>query len=96
VFGALDEVEKERKAMSLDREVMELWQKVGKLERQVAFLLEHLGLEYREEPNAGVSPEVLDLVRRGKTVKAIQQFRRETGLGLKEAKEFIESLASNL
>lgn len=78
--------------MSLDREVMELWQQVGKLERQVAFLLDHLGLEYREEPNADVSPEVLDLVRRGKTIKAIQQFRRETGFGLKEAKEFIESL----
>ena len=78
--------------MSLDREVMELQQQVGKLERQVAFLLDHLGLEYREEPNAGVSPKILDLVRRGKTMEAISQFRRETGFGLKEAKDFIESL----
>ena len=78
--------------MSLDSEVLQLRQRVGGLERQVSFLLDHLGLEYREEPNAGVSPEILELVRRGKTVKAIQQFRRETGFGLKEAKEFIESL----
>jgi ribosomal protein L7/L12 len=78
--------------MSLDREVLELRQQVGKLERQIAFLLDHLGLEYHEEPNVDVSPEILELVRRGKTVKAIQQFRRETGFGLKEAKEFIESL----
>ena len=78
--------------MSLDHEVMEMWQRVGKLERQVSFLLEHLELEYREEPNTGASPEVLELVRRGMTVKAIQQFRRETGFGLKEAKEFIESI----
>ena len=78
--------------MSLDREVLELRQQVGKLERQVSFLLDHLGLEYREEPNTGVSPEILELVRRGKTIEAIQQFRRETGIGLKEAKEFIDSL----
>jgi ribosomal protein L7/L12 len=78
--------------MSLDREVLELRQQVGKLERQVSFLLEHLGLEYREEPNAGVSPEILELVRRGDTMGAISLFRRETGFGLKEAKEFIDSI----
>ena len=78
--------------MSLDREVLELRQQVGKLERQIAFLLDHLGLEYREEPNAGVSPEILELVRRGDTMGAINLFRRETGFGLKEAKEFIDSL----
>ncbi|MBN1977212.1 MAG: hypothetical protein JW918_07400 [Anaerolineae bacterium] len=78
--------------MSLDREVLELRQQVGKLERQMAFLLDHLGLEYREEPNAGVSPEVLELVRRGDTAGAVNQFRRETGFGLREAKEFIDSL----
>ena len=78
--------------MSLDREVLELRQQVGKLGRQIAFLLDHLGLEYHEEPNVDVSPEILDLVRRGKTMEAINQFRRETGFGLKEAKEFIDSL----
>jgi ribosomal protein L7/L12 len=62
------------------------------LGRQVAFLLDHLGLEYREEPNAGVSPEILDLVRRGDTIGAIRLYREDTGFGLKEAKEFIESL----
>ena len=78
--------------MSLDYEVLELRQRVGKLERQIAFLLEHLRLEYREEPNAGVSPEILELVRGGDKLRAIKLFREETGLGLKEAKEFIESL----
>jgi ribosomal protein L7/L12 len=78
--------------MSLDREVLELRQQVGKLGRQVAFLLDHLGLEYHEEPNAGVSPEIIELVRGGDTMGAINLFRRETGFGLKEAKDFIESL----
>ncbi len=78
--------------MSLDREVLELRQQVGKLERQVAFLLDHLELEYNEEPNIDVSPEIMELLRRGKTLKAISLYRRETGFGLKESKEFIESI----
>ena len=78
--------------MSLDREVLELRRRVAKLERQVSFLLEHLELEYVEEPNAGVSPEILELARRGDTIGAIIKFREETGFGLKEAKAFIESL----
>jgi ribosomal protein L7/L12 len=82
----------EENQMSLDREVLELRQQVGKLARQIAFLLDHLGLEYHEEPNAGVSPEIIELVRRGDTMGAINLFRRETGFGLKEAKDFIESL----
>lgn len=80
--------------MSLDSEVLQLRQRVGKLERQVSFLFERPGLECHDVPNAGVSPEILELVRRGKTVEAIALFERETGFGLEEAKEFIESLES--
>ena len=78
--------------MSLDREVLQLKLRVGKLERQVAFLLEHLGLEYYEGTDAGVSPDILELVRTGDKLRAIKLYREETGLGLREAKEFIESL----
>ena len=75
-----------------DRETFELRQRVAKLERQVAFLMDNLRLEYREEPNQGVSPEVMDLIRQGRKIQAIKLFRQETGVGLREAKEFIESL----
>ena len=78
--------------MSVDREVLELRLRVVKLERQVAFLLDHLSLAYREEPDAGVSPEIIELVRRGKKIQAIKLFRQETGVGLREAKEFVDSL----
>jgi ribosomal protein L7/L12 len=77
---------------TVDRQVFELLQRVARLERQVDFLLQHLGIAYREDPHAGVSPEILDLVRRGEKIKAIQLYREITGLGLKEAKDFIESL----
>ena len=77
--------------MSVDREVLELRIRVAKLERQVAFLLDHLALDYREEPN-GASPEVIELLRSGKKIQAVKLFRQEMGVGLREAKEFIESL----
>ena len=75
-----------------DYEFLKLGQRVAKLERQMAFLLENLGLEYPEEPNQGVSPEIVDLVRRGAKIQAIKLYRHETGAGLRDAKEFIESL----
>jgi len=78
--------------MITEHEIFELRQQIRKLERQVVFLLEHLGLEHREEANAGVSPEVLDLVRKGKKMGAIKLYREEMGCGLKAAKEFIDSI----
>lgn len=37
-------------------------------------------------------PEVKKLVNEGKTVEAIKKYRKETGIGLKEAKEYIDSI----
>jgi len=75
-----------------DHEILELKRRVAKLESQIAFLLRDLGLEYPEPSTWEASPEIMDLVRRGKKIEAIRLFRQETGAGLKDAKEFIESL----
>lgn len=37
-------------------------------------------------------PEVEKLVNEGKTVEAIKKYRKETGIGLKEAKEYVDSI----
>ena len=37
-------------------------------------------------------PEVEKLVNEGKTVEAIKKYRKETGIGLKESKEYIDSI----
>ncbi len=76
----------------VDHELFELRQRVAKLERQIAFLMDDLELDYRDEPSQEVSPQVLDLVRRGQKIQAIKLFRQETDAGLRDAKEFIESL----
>ena len=37
-------------------------------------------------------PGVVELVRAGKTIAAIQEYRNATGAGLKEAKAAVESI----
>ena len=78
-----------------DSEIFDLRQRVAKLERQVAFLIQSSGLRYVDEPPSGVSPEIMDLVQRGQKIQAIKLYRQETGVGLREAKEFIDALDEN-
>ncbi len=73
-------------------EVARLTQRVAKLERTVGFLLEYFHLKVPNAMDSAVSQELIDLVRRGKKIEAIKLYREQTGLGLKEAKEFIERL----
>ena len=47
------------------------------------------------QPNlAAVKGEVFTLTRAGKTVDAIKLYRKGTGVGLKEAKDYVESLSA--
>jgi ribosomal protein L7/L12 len=75
-----------------DYEINALKQRVEKLERLVALMMGELDLQCGEELNQDISPEMIALVRRGKKIEAIKRYRQETGVGLKEAKEFIDSL----
>ncbi len=74
-----------------DNEIFELRQRVAKLEKQIAFILQQQDLTYREEQNISVSPEIINLIRQGKKIQAIRLYRQETGAGLKQAKDFIDA-----
>jgi len=78
--------------MSTKSEIIELKQRVIKLERQITYLMKHLRLNYCEKPEEAIYPEILELIRKGKKIRAIKLYREETGVGLKEAKEYVESL----
>lgn len=75
-----------------ENEVASLRQRVAKLERTVEFLLQYLHLNAPDAMDNPVSQELIDLVRRGKKIEAIKLYREQTGLGLKEAKAFIDRL----
>lgn len=77
--------------MHLEEEVVQLRQRVATLEHQVALLMQTLKVHYRE-PHSTASPELLDLIHRGRKIEAIKLYREATGAGLKAAKDFIESL----
>lgn len=62
--------------------------RLRRLERKLDAIVENLGITI----NQNVDPAVLELLRTGHKIDAIKLYRQQTGVGLKEAKEFVESL----
>ena len=58
------------------------------LERKVDLILKHLGID----PYQGVDEKIVELMRAGQKIEAIKLYREQTGVGLKEAKDYVESL----
>jgi hypothetical protein len=69
---------------------------VGRLERQVEFLLRHLNLTYVDLSGPGGEPawmaQVRELAHKNRLIDAIKLYRENTGAGLAEAKRAVESL----
>lgn len=64
-----------------------LW-RLRHIERKIDLILSHLGID----PDQGVNQQVLELVKAGQKIQAIKVYREQTGVGLKEAKDLVESL----
>jgi large subunit ribosomal protein L7/L12 len=76
-----------------------LLQRIAELERRLDWLYVATGHGYASSAppamtttGGAVSAAVLDLVRQGNKIGAIKQYREETGLGLREAKDVIDGL----
>ena len=63
---------------------------LSRVDAKLDLLLKQSGLEY--DPYKNLPPSVVDAVQRGKKIEAIKRYRETTGVGLKEAKEFIEEV----
>ena len=63
---------------------------LSRLEGKLDELLKHQGISF--DPYADTPPAVLDALRRGKTIEAIKEYRAATGVGLKEAKDYVDEL----
>ncbi len=68
--------------------------KMARLEKKVDFILEQLKLNYAEEPEE-IGPEfkqVVELLKKGNMMGAIQAYRMVTGAPLEEAKTAVQEL----
>jgi hypothetical protein len=64
--------------------------KLSSMDAKLDLLLKHAGLEY--DPYKGLPPAVLEAMRNGNKIEAIKRYREFAGVGLKEAKDFIEDV----
>jgi ribosomal protein L7/L12 len=62
--------------------------RLGRLERKLDAVLDHLGIKYEEK----LSSRVRESLQKGDKIGAIKAYREETGAGLAEAKEAVERL----
>jgi ribosomal protein L7/L12 len=70
--------------------IAEVMKSQRRTEAKVDLLLKQAGLTY--DPRANVPPGVLEALQAGQKIEAIRQYRMATGVDLKTAKEFVESL----
>ena len=61
-----------------------------RLEAKLDALLKQQGVQF--DPYADVPPRVIDALRRGQKIEAIKEYRGATGVGLKEAKDYVEEI----
>ncbi len=84
---------------SLSERIDRLSQVVGELNRKIDFILKELKLEYHEEPNPNVPPQyakIYALMKQGKKLEAIKEYRTQFGGGLDLAQAAVERIAMGL
>ena len=70
--------------------------KVGELERKLNFVMEHLKLEYKDDPATAALEEATRWLKKGNRMEAIKVYQSMTGKGLKESRDAVDALASKL
>ncbi len=63
---------------------------LSRVETKVDLLLKQAGIKF--DPYGNLPAEIVEAVRAGQTIKAIKLYRESNGVGLKEAKDFIEEV----
>jgi hypothetical protein len=63
---------------------------VSRVEAKLDLLLKQANIKF--DPYAHVSNDIVEALRKNQTIEAIKLYRQATGVGLKEAKDFIEEV----
>ncbi|MFD7299219.1 ribosomal protein L7/L12 [Streptomyces sp. NPDC059897] len=81
-------------AGTVERKVDRVNRRTVRVERKLDLIIEHLGIE-TDTLGPGLD-DVRALLRDGKKIPAIKAYREATGLGLKEAKDEVDRIESEL
>ncbi len=63
---------------------------LSRVDAKLDLLLKHANLEF--DPFQNLPREVANALQRGEKIEAIKHYREATGVGLKEAKDFVEEI----
>jgi ribosomal protein L7/L12 len=63
---------------------------LDRIEAKLDLLLKQANIRF--DPAAGVSNAVIEALRAGRKIEAIRLYRETSGVGLKEAKDFVEGV----
>ncbi len=63
---------------------------LSRVDAKLDLLLKQANLEF--DPFQNLPREVTDALQRGEKIEAIKHYREATGVGLKEAKDFVEEI----
>jgi ribosomal protein L7/L12 len=63
---------------------------LSRVDAKLDLLLKQANLEF--DPYQNLSREVTEALQRGDKIQAIKHYREATGVGLKEAKDFVEEI----
>jgi ribosomal protein L7/L12 len=84
--------------MGVDRNLLEIQQRLALVESRLEQLFEHLDLKPRGEDageaDAAQDPEIQDLLAKGNEAQAVKRYRELTGAGIAEAQKAIQQAQS--
>jgi ribosomal protein L7/L12 len=82
--------------MSTETELIDLRQRIVRLEGQVEYLYKRLGINIDVEPASVDESEVIVALQKGNLIEAIKVYRQLYNVGLAEAKTAVENLKYRL
>lgn len=65
--------------------------KISYMDKKLNRIMEHLGIE-----EINIDKELKELILNDKKILAIKRLREETGMGIKEAKEYVDNLEKKI
>ncbi len=80
----------------LEKRLSQLALAIGRLERKTDFILKHLNLEFQDDPESSIPAqlaEVYALLKKGKKIDAIREYRKQTGADVAEATTAVDKIA---